>query len=123
MRGFLVAPTFFVPQAKGMATGCYRLSGKPLNGFLKALPRITRASKTRTREGKDGKSPYEWFSIRACTREAKRVRRGQLLAACLGLGIGAGLIAIYLLGWPVGVALVCLVLGTTLILIGATSDG
>jgi hypothetical protein len=55
-------------------------------------------------------------------RETRQARWGQILAVCLGLGIALGLMAIYFLGWLIGIAVVCLAVGSTLILIAATSD-
>ena len=51
----------------------------------------------------------------------KQARRAQILAMCLGLWLGLGLVAIYFLGWLVGIAVVSLGLGSTLILIDAVS--
>ena len=55
-------------------------------------------------------------------KATKQARRAQILAMCLGLWLGLGLVAIYFLGWLVGIAVVCLGLGSTLILIGAAFD-
>jgi uncharacterized transporter YbjL len=52
----------------------------------------------------------------------KQARRAQILAMCLGLWLGLGLIAIYFVGWLVGIAVVSLGLGSTLIVIDAASD-
>jgi hypothetical protein len=52
----------------------------------------------------------------------KQASRAQILAMCLGLWLGLGLIAIYFVGWLVGIAVVSLGLGSTLIAIDAASD-
>ncbi len=45
-----------------------------------------------------------------------------LLAMCSGLWLGLGLITVFFLGWLVGVAIVALGLGSTLILIDIASN-
>ena len=49
-------------------------------------------------------------------------RRGQILAAGLGLGIGLDLILVYFLGWQVGVPVMFLVLGSAFLLIGSLNQ-
>jgi hypothetical protein len=41
----------------------------------------------------------------------------QILAICVGLWLGLGLVAVFFLGWVVGISIVGLGLGSTLILI------
>ena len=53
-------------------------------------------------------------------RETRQARRGQILAVCLGLEIALGLMAIYFLGWLMGITVVCLGGGSILIFIAAT---
>ena len=55
-------------------------------------------------------------------RETRQARRGQILAVCLGLGIALTLLAIYFLGWLIGIAVVCLGWGSILIFISAALD-
>jgi hypothetical protein len=55
-------------------------------------------------------------------RETRQARRGQILAVCLGLGLALGFMAIYFLGWLLGIAVVCLGWGSLLIFIAATLD-
>jgi hypothetical protein len=52
-------------------------------------------------------------------RETRQARWGQILAVCLGLEIALGLMAIYFLGWLMGIAVVCLSWGSILIFIAA----
>jgi hypothetical protein len=55
-------------------------------------------------------------------RETSQARWGQILAVCLGLGIALGLIAVYFLGWLMGIAVVCLAWGSILIFIATILD-
>jgi len=48
--------------------------------------------------------------------------QGQILAACLGIGAGLGLILVYFLGWSAGIPVVFLGLGGTLLFIAFLSD-
>jgi hypothetical protein len=55
-------------------------------------------------------------------KETRPARRGQILAVGIGMGIGLGLMAIYFLGWLMGIAVVCLAWGSILIFISAALD-
>ena len=49
-------------------------------------------------------------------------RRGQILAAYLGLAVGSGLVLAYFLRWQIGVPVVCLGLGSVLLLYASNAD-